>query len=414
MKAGQDNPGGIAAAVRALYERHPYPGPAAKLVEAGKPTTDDAERRAEHHLFWPGISFREERRILVAGCGTVQAVRHALRWPAAQVVGIDFSAASIEQSRLLKERHGLANLELRQLPVERAQELGQRFDQVICTGVLHHLADPDAGLAALREVLAPQGAMHLMLYAPYGRAGIYMLQNYCRRLGIGTSSVEIGELVTVLKQLPSSHPLWPLLRTSPDFQHEAGLADALLHPQDRPYSVPEMLAFAARNKLRFGRWIRQAPYLPHCGSIRRTPHFGRIARMEPPGQYAAMELFRGAMLRHSAIFYRQEDPPCDAIPFDDRTLQDCRPLRLPDTICVDKAVAPGEVGVLINRRHTDTDIYLPVTEAEKRLWSAMDGRRPVRDLVGGGKVRPAFFETLWRHDQIVLDISATSFTTATR
>ena len=29
--------------------------------------------------------------------------------------------------------------------------------------------------------------MYLMVYAPYGRAGVYMLQDYCRRLGIGTS-----------------------------------------------------------------------------------------------------------------------------------------------------------------------------------------------------------------------------------
>ena len=29
--------------------------------------------------------------------------------------------------------------------------------------------------------------MYLMVYAPYGRTGIYMLQDYCRRLGIGTS-----------------------------------------------------------------------------------------------------------------------------------------------------------------------------------------------------------------------------------
>ena len=42
-------------------------------------------------------------------------------------------------------------------------------------------------------MLAPEGAMHLMVYAPYGRAGVYLLQDYCRRLGIGTTASEIRE-----------------------------------------------------------------------------------------------------------------------------------------------------------------------------------------------------------------------------
>ena len=63
-------------------------------------------------------------------------------------------------------------------------DLNESFDQIICTGVLHHLAEPDAGLSALRGVLNPdEGAMHVMVYAPYGRTGIYMLQEFCRRIG---------------------------------------------------------------------------------------------------------------------------------------------------------------------------------------------------------------------------------------
>ncbi len=50
------------------------------------------------------------------------------------------------------------------------------------------------------------GAMHLMVYAPYGRTGIYMLQEYCRRLGIGTSQAEIQQLAASLVMLPPDHP----------------------------------------------------------------------------------------------------------------------------------------------------------------------------------------------------------------
>ena len=78
--------------------------------------------------------------------------------------------------------------------MERASELASSFEHIICTGVLHHLSSPEGGLRALHDVLEPEGAMHLMVYAPYGRAGVYMLQEYCRRLGIGTSSEEIRAL----------------------------------------------------------------------------------------------------------------------------------------------------------------------------------------------------------------------------
>ena len=198
-------------------------------------------RRADYHLFWPSRPFVEERSILVAGCGTSQAAKHALRWPEAQVIGIDFSATSVRYTEELKQKYNLNNLQVHQLPVERAGELGIRFDQIVCTGVLHHLPDPDAGLKALCGVLKADGAMHLMVYASYGRTGIYMLQEFCKRLGIQATDEGIRDLITALGLLPPGHPLENLLRDAPDFRHEAALADALLHPQDRAYSVPQLL-----------------------------------------------------------------------------------------------------------------------------------------------------------------------------
>jgi SAM-dependent methyltransferase len=200
----------ISQEVSAFYEHHPYPPPVDSLERYRQQWNDD-RRRADAHLFWPTVPYRDDRTILVAGCGTSQAARYALRWPRAKVTGIDVSATSIEQTELLKRKHCLDNLEVIQLPVELATELGCNFDYVVCTGVLHHLSDPDKGLRALHDVLEPDGAMHVMVYAPYGRAGVYLLQDYCRRLGIGTSSQEIKDLVASLKALPPDHPLIPLL-----------------------------------------------------------------------------------------------------------------------------------------------------------------------------------------------------------
>lgn len=404
----QQDPASIAATIRAFYERHPYPGYVEGL-DAYRATAADAPgKRAEHHLLWPARAFREDRAVLVAGCGTLQAVKRAIRWPQARVTGIDISESSLAQARELKARHRIDNLELRHLPVERAGELGAEFDEIVCTGVLHHLPDPDVGLAALRGVLAGDGAMQLMLYAPYGRAGIYMIQDYCRRLGIGNAPEDIRDLTAMLRLLPNDHPLWPLLQSSPDFRYDAGVADALLNPQDRPYSVPQLIAFARDNGLRFGRWLRQAPYLPHCGAMATSPHSARLAALDPAGQYAAMELFRGDMVRHTAILYRDDAPAgMETIDFDGQSWLDHRPLRMAETVCVEEKLPPGAAGVLVNRRHADRDIYLPVDAAGRATWLAIDGTRSVRELLqahaptGGSR----FFEQLWRHDQIVFDAS---------
>jgi SAM-dependent methyltransferase len=398
----------IAKQVSVFYENHPYPPPVDDL-EAYRKAWNEQRRRAESHLFWPAEPYREDRSVLVAGCGTTQAAHYALRWPRARVIGIDVSAKSIAFTQGLKHKHALANLEVRQLAVERAAELGRDFEHVVCTGVLHHLPDPDAGLRALHDVLTPTGALNLMVYAPYGRAGIYMLQDYCRRLSVGGTASEIRDLAASLKALPADHPIAPLLRKSPDFADKAGLADALLHPQDRSYSVPQLLDFLDHAGLVFGRWVRQAPYLPWCGALASTPHHSRLAGLTADAQYAAIELFRGTMVRHGVVAYRNDRPtPSAPVDFDGEAWLGYTPIRLPDTVAVRDRLPPGATAVLINRNHTFTDLYLPIDARQERLLDGVDGERTIADICGDQgdwSLGRAFFQQLWRWDQVVFNTS---------
>jgi SAM-dependent methyltransferase len=398
----------IVERIASFYDRRPYPPPRDDLTERARDWGDD-HRRAEWSLFWPSRPYRDDRRILVAGCGTSQAARYAIRWPEAPVLGIDVSPASLRFSSQLKRKYKLDNLELRRLPVERAAELDAQFDQVVCTGVLHHLPDPDAGLRALRAVLAPRGALHLMVYAPYGRTGVYMLQDFCRRVGLGTTSRDIAALGASLKALPPDHPIAPLLRSAPDFRTEAGLADALLHPQDRSYSVPQLFDFLERGGVRFGRWIRQAPYLASCGALATLPYREQLDRLGPAEEYAAVELFRGAMVRHSVIAYRDDEPATQpTIPFAGDDWLAFVPHRLPETISVREMLPQGAAAVLINQAHGFTDIYLPISAWQARALDAVDGRRTIGQIVPGDQDRADardFFQQLWRYDQVVFNTS---------
>jgi SAM-dependent methyltransferase len=406
----------VAQDVRDFYDLYPYPRPVESLEKYRLLWQDRQRRRADFHLFWPARPYREDRSILIAGCGTSQAAKHAVRWPEAQVTGIDFSATSVRSTEEFKRRYHLDNLQVRQLPVERVEELETSFDQIVCTGVLHHLEDPDAGLRALRGVLKPDGAMHLMVYAPYGRVGITLLQEFCRQIGIRAADDEIRDLAVAIKALPTGHPLESLLRETPDFRREAALADALLNPRDRVYSVPQLFEFFIRAGLRFGRWVRQAPYSPGCGVMALIPQAARLAQLPLAEQYAAVELFRGTMILHSAVVYRDDSPDGpQPITFAGDAWLGYVPIRMSDTICVQERLPPGAAGVLINRTHTYRDLLMPIDSTEKRLFEAIDGDCGISDIVGRTLRSPqkksqldmarTFFQRLWWYDQVVFDAS---------
>ena len=397
---------GMAVDLQAFYDQYPYPPPVADLDAYRRRWQESARRRADFHLFWPTRPYREDDSILVAGCGTSQAAKYAIRWPAAQITGIDLSATSLRHTQELKRKYQLDNLQVHQLPLERAGELGKSFDQVVCTGVLHHLADPDVGLRALRGVLEPHGALHLMVYAPYGRAGIYMLQEFCRRVGFRAPDGDIRELQAALEALPSRHPLTSLLQEAPDFGNGAALADALLNPQDRAYSVPQLLAFLKGNGLVFGRWVRQAPYSLQPGLMSRIPRSLRPAQIPIEDQYAAAELFRGNIVRHSAIAYRNDDPGIPRISFEGDAWLDYVPIRLPDTVTLREQLPSGIAAILINRTHSHPDILLPLRPPEIGLLEAVDGRRKIGEMLASEAEREAarsLFERLWWHDQVTFD-----------
>src|SRR6516164_7473122 len=158
---------GSADAVRAFYESHPYPAPLRDLDRHRALYRNPDRRRALSLLLWPTEKPPANRKILVAGCGTSQAATYALREPEAFVTAIDISETSLRHTRGLRQKYGLRNLDLHRLAIERVGELGRTFDQIVCTGVLHHLPDPDMGLRSLRNVLDRSGAMQLMIYAAY-------------------------------------------------------------------------------------------------------------------------------------------------------------------------------------------------------------------------------------------------------
>ena len=66
--------------------------------------------------------------------------------------------------------------------------------------------------------------------------------------------------------------------------------------------------------------------------------------------------------------------------------------------------------MLINRHHSYTDLYLPITAQQKALVDAIDGRRSIGEIAPDPalqRVARVLFEGLWWYDQVVFDLSRT-------
>ena len=388
------------------------PTPLSDLDEYRALYADPQWRRASFHRTWPAERPGEPQEILVAGCGTSQAARYALREPDSRVTAIDISVSSLSYTRDLRRRYALGNLELHRIALENVQDLNRRFDLIICTGSLHHLPDPDLGLRALRDALRPKGAMHLMVHGTYGRAGICMLQELCRLLHVKTVPDDLRDLSELLKALPPDHPIAGLLNRTGKSSQLHNMIEALLHPGGRAFTVPELYTWLARASVSFGRWIEQAPYMPQCGALAHAGYSARLAALPAPAQHAAAELLRGTMTQHRLIAYRRDHEGAgQSINFSGQQWRDYIPIRLPWTQCIRDRGPPGSVAVLVNPKHSHPDLSLPITWAQEQLLGAIDGNRALGEIVTacgttkGAERALRFFEQLYRYDQIVFDAS---------
>jgi SAM-dependent methyltransferase len=98
--------------------------------------------------------------VLEAGCGVgAQTVPLAHGSPAARIVSVDISAASVAQASRQAARAGVANVEFGQADLFALPFGPASFDHVFVCFVLEHLAEPARALTCLRRVLRPGGTI---------------------------------------------------------------------------------------------------------------------------------------------------------------------------------------------------------------------------------------------------------------
>jgi SAM-dependent methyltransferase len=247
------------------YQQWLYPAPIRDLAEWSAHNFEWIDPVHAHRIYWPDRQYNADMDILVAGCGTNQAACLAFINPSAKVVAADVSQPSLDHQQYLKDKHTLENLELHRIPIEDLAALDREFDLVVSTGVLHHLADPRRGMAALAGCLRRDGVVSAMVYGKYGRVGVDLLASVFNQLGLDQDDLSVKIVRDTLAVLPADHPVASYLKFAWDLRSDAGVVDTFLHGRQRSYSVEECLDLVTSSGLVFQEWFFKSGYYPHEG-----------------------------------------------------------------------------------------------------------------------------------------------------
>lgn len=381
--------------VKAQYEIYPYPprNPEQEQAHLRMPLLDALDV-LNYYGFGGRRDFTRGVRVLVAGGGTGDAaiaLAEQLRNTDSEVVYLDLSEASMDIARRRAEVRGLGNITWRNGSLlDIAGDETGAFDYINCTGVLHHLESPGKGLEALKSVLADDGVMGLMLYATYGRAPVYQVQELMRMVNAGEEDMpsRIDNTIKSIDSLYSRHAFkqnldvyMPELRSGP-----SGIYDLLLHSQDRPYTVPQLYDYIEGGGLEVLCLLSDTVF----GNLAYDPStyvsnpdlLARIKALPTRDQQAVAELLHGKLSKHSFYAARRAKPCPDTAEWDD---------WIPDFAIVYNEAARGDLRRMCEVAGDTVEFHLSKgpekftlrarkTQNLTAILNRIDGRRTLREI----------------------------------
>jgi 2-polyprenyl-3-methyl-5-hydroxy-6-metoxy-1,4-benzoquinol methylase len=389
------------------YDRWQYPPPIQDLETYSKNNWEWFDPFWAHRVLWPDRGYRSDLDILIAGCGANQAAVFAFTNRAAKVVAIDVSQSALDHHQYLKDRHSLHNLELHLHPIEEVSALGQDFDLIVSTGVLHHMADPLTGMTALAGCLRRDGAMAVMLYAKYGRIGVELLESVFRDMGLCQDEPSVQVVKDIIAVLPVDHPVRSYLKLARDLQTDGALVDTFLHGRQRSYTVGECIDLVASAGLAFQGWFHKTPYYPHEILAPTSAFQPDLAKLPDEIKlWSVMERLQSLNATHFFMACRP-DRPKEQYTIDFSAAESLDYIPMSRTACLlsgDDIIGPGA--------------RVRLSPAQLPFAQLVDGHRSIREIAAGvardGSAGEAqdfarrLFQELWRLDFLAMAISASS------
>jgi SAM-dependent methyltransferase len=230
--------------VRSHYELYPYPR-YPLLASVRRCDTYALNLSALWTRFNGSLPPRDAQRILIAGCGSFSPYPFSLANPDTPITALDLSARTLHRARLHCLLHGRTKVNFCRGDLLDAALTDGPFGLIDAYGVLHHLDDPQAGLKALAERLAPGGVLRLMVYSRYARREEESIRRAFRLL-------RVADPAAARKMIARARPGSRLRRfadASDEAAYESGLADALLHPRVHTFRIGDLLEMVRQSGL---------------------------------------------------------------------------------------------------------------------------------------------------------------------
>lgn len=388
---------GDLAVVQEHYQDYPYPY---------RDPEDETKRllvisgeflgELNHYLYKGKEDFNSGFRVLIAGGGTGDSaiyMAEQLKDKNAEVVYLDFSKPSMEIAQKRAEKRGLTNIKWVYDSILNIPKLNLgKFDYINCIGVLHHLKNPPNGLKILKDSLSDQGAINIMVYAKYGRTGLYQVQDIMKMVNQGVSNriEEIMNTKSVMASFPATN--WYIRGQELLSDHvvfgDVGLYDMFLHKQDRAYSIPELYEFIHNATLNFVEFsdVSEKVALKIENYISDFSLLQKIKRMDIITQQAICELIVGNIIKHSFFVSNQKDTIAsldnlDNIPYF-YGMTGAISKQIYDHIETNALVAGNIVNFTLNNSLLkDINITIPISNYTKYVFKQMiDGGKSLQEI----------------------------------
>jgi SAM-dependent methyltransferase len=234
----------VSVKVKRQYEENPFPR---WTLIPDISTLDDWRTRFS---VVPDESGPGPSDILIAGCGTGQhSIEAALMFPAARVLAVDLSAASLAYATRKTREAAIQNIEHAAADILELGSIGRSFDRIEAVGVLHHLADPRAGWRVLLSLLRPGGVMDIGLYSEAGRRSVVAARAVIAERGYRATTDDIRRFRQDVHL--TNHSFAKDLLTSADFYTTSACRDLLFHVMEHRFNIPDIATFLSENGLSF-------------------------------------------------------------------------------------------------------------------------------------------------------------------
>jgi SAM-dependent methyltransferase len=233
---------GVSRSVASMYEENPYP----RWMHC-------------HMQEKPANPHAKPYNQLVAGCGTGYATcQMGVLFPHANITAIDISRASLTYAKGKAQEMGLKNITFYQADILDLGALNQDFDLIDCSGVLHHMENPEEGWKCLLKKLRPEGRMHIGLYSELGRQDIVAARAYIAEKGFKSTVEGIKQARLAITALPDAHPARAVLARR-DFYSMSGCRDLIFHVQEHRFTIDRLRKALEALGLQFNGFNLQAP-----------------------------------------------------------------------------------------------------------------------------------------------------------